>query len=117
MVPQSDKLYRRKSNDVSIAVTTSFTPANTPAVKKYTPNYKSNAHRGGHKFRSSMSPKPPSKILLHSTLVKSIDTHIHKENNSDNLAIELHRRLVDHSSIMNEQQEVARERSLSRMLF
>ena len=84
MVPQSDKLYRRKSNDVSIAATTAFTPANTPATKKYTPNRRSNAHRGGHKFRASLSPLPPSKILLHSTPVKSIDTHMQKENNNNN---------------------------------
>ena len=117
-IPQSDKLYRRKSNDVSIAAaTTSFTPANTPATKKYTPNRRSNAHRGGHRFRSSLSPLPPSKILLHTTPLKSIDTNMYKENNNDNLAIELHRRLVEHSAIMNEQQEEPREGSLSRMLF
>jgi len=117
MVPQSDKLYRRKSNDVSIAATTSFTPANTPAVKKYTPNRRrSNAHRGGHRFRASLSPKPPSKILLHSTPINTMD-NMQKENNNDNLAFELHRRLVEHSAIMNEQQEEAKEESLPRMLF
>ena len=64
-----------------------------------------------------MSPLPPSKILLHTTPVKSIDTHMQKENNNNNLAFELHRRLVEHSTIMNEQQEETREGSLSRMLF
>jgi len=113
MAPQSDKLYRRKSNDVSIAASTAFTPENTP--KKYTPNRRSNAHCGGHRFRSSLSPLPPSKILLHST-PHTMDTHTHKENNNNNLAFELHRRLVDHSMV-NEQQQEAREGSLSRMLF
>ena len=116
MVPQSDKLYRH-NNNVSIAATTSFTPANTPATKKYTPNRRSNAYCGGHRFRASLSPKPPSKTLLHSTPVKSIDTHKHKENNNNNLAFELNRRLVEHSAIVNKQQEETREGSLSRMLF
>ena len=112
-LPQSDKLYRHNNNDVSITATASFTPANTPA-KKYTPN-RSNAHYGGHRFRASLSPRPPSKILLHSTPINTIDTH-NKENNNDNLAFELHRRLVEHSAVINEQQE-AREETLSRMLF
>ena len=95
--PQSERLYNRHADNAS-AVSTA-----TPA-KQYTPSKqtkRSNAHRGGHKFRASLSPKPPPKLpstpKLHSTPI--CDMYKENENNTNNtcLASKLHRRLEEYS--------------------
>ena len=111
--PQSERLHNR-NEDNAFAVSTA-----TP-VKQYTPSKqkkRSNAHRGGHKFRASLSPKPPSKQLpstpkLHSTPI--CDMYKENENDTNNmcLASELHRRLEKHS----EQGEESTFSSLNRAL-
>lgn len=101
----------------------SFTQANTPAKKKdrtLTKQSGSNARRGGHRFRASLSPKPPStKKLLHSTPI-DMNNDVRKEN-LDNTCLdasELHRRLIEHSEqIENKCVDAEEEEHLSRTLF
>lgn len=96
-VPQSERLHNRHADNASAVSTATPTKQYTPSKQKQ----RSNAHRGGHKFRASLSPKPPSKLpstpKLHSTPI--CDMYKENENNTNNmcLASELHRRLEEHS--------------------